>query len=362
MDVLVKYVAIAWSAVFFAFGSEWMQTTCLLLFMIAGLLSSKHTVGVVCLYYFIVLVPVFFASYAYSSSIRYSLTLFIVPFLLNASLVSFALTRSNRFKPFALVLVITILSVPPLASISIVSPVPLAGQLFPGFGVLGIVFFMLLCGLVSVVKPVSRFIPILIGLVVSQTTVASTEFESIKGIDTANGMQSVQQQSVEFYLNRYSQLEIAESSGVSTVVFPESAFGEWNDETMAIFEQADVTILGGARIQVDNNSYVNAIVNGSTGEIVYQQEKPIPFQVSGRMKSVQGNNTSNNYPAALICNEIVNPWRALDVFSTDKDTVIWIANLGWTDLQFIKHRLVSNVNHWSRLFNKKAVMAVNSHG
>ena len=34
MDVLVKYVAIAWSAVFFAFGPEWMQPACLLLFFI----------------------------------------------------------------------------------------------------------------------------------------------------------------------------------------------------------------------------------------------------------------------------------------------------------------------------------------
>ena len=200
------------------------------------------------------------------------------------------------------------------------------------------------------------------GFTAFQSSAASDESISIIGVDTNRGMPTHEQQVVEFYLNAYTQLEIAEKSEVSAVVFPESAFGEWREEISEIFKDSDVLIFGGARIFRGSDNYVNALVLGNTGEVIYEQESPIPIQPSGRARSVAGGNQANKYPSVIICNEIADVWRSYSVFSSDKKTVIWIANVGWSESRYIADRLVSNAQHWARLFNKDLITAVNRHG
>jgi len=362
MDVLIKYVAVTWSAVLFAFGPEWLQLASLFLFLVSGYLPKKHVIGTVLLYQLVVLFPVFIGALDYSESIPYSLLVFVGPFAVNSILYSIALTSKSLFKPVLVVFSLIALSVPPLSTISIVSPLPLAGLIFPGMGELGIILFLMLAGALSVANITRALIPLIVGMTIAQSSAANQSNMDIVGVNTANGMPTLMSQAINYTFDRYSQLEVAESSGASIVVFPEGAFGEWKNETQEIFSKSRVGIYGGAREPVDSESYINVLIDAVSGEVIYRQEKPIPLDQKGRLKAVPGENESNDYPGVLICNEIVNPWRAYEVFSTNKKTIIWIANVGWTDKEYISKRLIANVNHWGRLFDKQTVISINKHG
>ena len=363
MDLLIRYTLVLFSAVMFAFGPSWTHVLCLTLFLVAAQQTPLHTVGLCCLYYAVAIAPLLGIAYDYSSSLSYSLLGYATVLLVNATLVSLAMLAATRYRGLAVVLALILLSVPPLASVSVVSPLPVAGVLFPGAGTVGLGLFLIIVALSATgVKPVALGMGAM-ALTLSQSHAVEREAVEILGIDTVRGAPSTIEAAAFAQFYRHEELELAADSNANTVVFPESTFGIWHESSGKIIAQSTTGVLGGARHFLDSTTYMNVLIDGKTGEIHYAQRYPIPWTVAGRAKPVTGRTVaSSGQYNVLICNEIAHPWHAFKVFSNAQNgNVIWVANFGWTQNQRVTNRVKAHAAQWARLYGVTLIQAVNHH-
>jgi len=172
-------------------------------------------------------------------------------------------------------------------------------------------------------------------------------------------MPSDEQQRVFAKAWRFDELQQAEQSGSSTVVFPESTFGQWRSSALEPLNSTSIEIIGGARLQVSPTEYTNVLVSNRRG-VLYRQREPIPYKF-GRSNAPTKARPSpgGNKFAALLCVELTNPWIANATFVSAYKEVIWAANLGWSKQPWLLPRMKAQAKQYARLYDKSVVIAIN---
>lgn len=363
MDILIKHLAVIVAAVSYAAGPSMVQLTFLVLPLVAATEAQKRSKIMLTMnFYFMVLLPLIPLAYDYAHSVGYSLLVFITVWMLNTTVMATALCMRHRWRPVAVIVGVVTLSIPPLAQLSLVSPTPLAGVLFPGWGWAGIVALLVLIGVSSLGRRTVCIVSVIALLSVGSLTANTNREARIEGLDTWRGSPTETDAALFLHVHRHDELQRANASMLDSVVFPESTFGEWTPDTGSILRHSVKTIYGGARAYIDDKRYVNVVVDGKTGDIVYAQQYPIALQPVYREQAVSGRGwLQNRRFSALICIEITHPWHAAQVFSRATDQVVWIANLGWSRREWINRRVSSTAHQWAQLFGVAVVSAVNHH-
>lgn len=372
MDLLIRQLICVAAGLAFAFGSSWLPLAYLVLFPVTQGMDRQTTLRLCCAFFAAALLPAGIAAHDYTGSMIWAALSWAIPIALNALPLSLALSAKGAWRALWPVATIVLLSIPPLASVALVSPLSLAGILFPGMGHAGLILMMLLMVLLSamstrLVATGRRGLIAMFGLSLMCHTVAAdddntdTTLEQT-GVNTDRGMPDPLESEALRTAWRHFELDLSNALDQETIVWPESTYGEWQASDGQILSLSDKHILGGARIWVSDDTYTHTLVRGDTGEIVYAQQTPLPLSFGKASRSVSADRLDSdrvNRTPALICFEIVNTWQVAMTFARADESVIWLANLGWSKNGFLAERLLEQVGHWSTLYGKPAVVAIN---
>ncbi|MEE9321393.1 MAG: hypothetical protein V3U76_13165 [Granulosicoccus sp.] len=369
MDVLARYAILGAAGFTFAFGPTWSHLSILLLYPVAAN-GKKHTPGWVGTFYALALIPAATAAWDYAHAIGWLIMAWLIPWLVNTALLSFALVQKNTAKRIGFTLVVLVaLNVPPLSAISVISPAPVAGLLFPGFGIAGLALLAGFIALSLTLSTLNRVPQLLIlGALTLCTASAyatvsdtpSKDSSLIQAVQTYRGMPSAIEIQAFHRAWRFDELQLADASVANTVVFPESTFGDWIDADATMLNASKKEIIGGARIALNESAYTHVLISNRRG-VVYQQRQPLPVGFGHKRRAVKATNESNGKPLidALICIELANPWITLSTFIQAEKVVVWAANLGWSTNLRLHQRLETNLQQWAQLFGVQAISAVN---
>ena len=367
MDLLMRLVALALLGYLFAYGESVTQLGLLVMLWMVARQQQKQGLHL-SVFFAVALSPAALAAFDYSTQLSLAVLAWVVPVAMNVITLSWALGM-KRYAALCSVLVLTALSLTPLSSIAVISIWPLAGLLFPGTGWFGIALITILVFFLIVRSPTvqtalsAAAMTLIVMLALSTNAHAAitqaTSSDHTIGIDTYRGMPDDTTQLMFANAWRFEELEEAEQSNGTTVVFPESVFGEWNEQSQTILSRSSRTIVGGAREWLDNSRYINVLVNATDGQVIYRQRSAVPAVLNGATRAVSAKPIESSAIFALICVELANTGLVARTYAAAPDQVIWVANLGWSQHGTLYSRLVSETVLWSRLFNVNTVMAVN---
>lgn len=372
MDLVIRAPLLLGAGALFAFGPPLAQLSALLLFPVAcgrGVLLSSFLTAC---FYAMALIPAGLAAMEYTHSLPWSLLCWLVPLSVNTVVMTVGLSAPARWRVLAVVTAVSILSLPPLASLSLVSPLALAGLLFPGMGSTGLAAMLALIGALCWLPAKSAYRQqwpfagvALLSLLSHSYAIATpvdTDVSDMIGLHTHRGMPESMTRDAFRMAWRYDELERSDSQTANTIVWPESTYADWQELDGDILSHTPKKVIGGARLWVSDDRYVNALVMGKTGELVYAQRSPLPFSLGRPVVAVSSKHLIELAPeniAALLCFEITNTWQVARTFSSAESTVIWAANLGWSSNDQLAKRLIQQVHLWSALYRKPAAIAVN---
>ena len=369
MDAVARYGTVAMAGLLFGVGPAWTHLAVLALYPLASG-RGTHTWVLVATFYVVGLFPITWVAHDYTGMWLLSLLPWLVPSAINTLVMGFALSRRKpAIRALCTVFGIVLLAVPPLSAVSVMSPAPVAGLLFPDLGFLGLALILGLIALLSVYRELfaRRWVLAGLGLALVSGQAMAVSIESppsksrnvITGIDTFRGMPGAGKQKIYAQAWRYDELQQARNSGSQTLVFPESTFGPWHAGSLATFSDSPIEIIGGTRIQVSDTEYVNALVSSKHG-VIYEQRQPIPYTF-GRSNTAIRSQSSNrvNSLSALLCVELVNPWLANTTFARAHTDVVWAANLGWSSQRWLAPRMKAQAAQYARLYGKNVITAVN---
>lgn len=367
MDLLMRLAAMSLLGYLFAYGASVTQLSLLVMLWVVARQQKKQALHLL-VFFAVALSPAALAAFDYSTQLSLAILAWVGPVAINVITLSWALGM-QRYAALCSVLVLTALSLTPLSSIAVISIWPLAGLLFPGTGWFGIalitilVFFLMVRSATVQAALNATAMTLIVTLALSTNahaaiTQATSSHHTI-GIDTYRGMPGDTTQLMFATAWRFEELEEAEQSNGTTVIFPESVFGEWSEQSHTILSSSSRTIIGGAREWIDNRRYINVLVNANDGQIIYRQRSAVPAVLSGATRAVSAKPIEGSAIVALICVELANTGLVAHTYAAAHDQVIWVANLGWSKHGTLYNRLVSETVLWSRLFNVNTVMAVN---
>ncbi len=371
MDGLIRISASAAAGAAFGFGPEPVHVAVIVPFAI-GAGRGRPSFGCAAAYAVPAALPAGLAAFDYTGSVGTALIAWTVPGAVFGFALGAALAAPRRWRTASVIAVIVAVSVPPLSAITLLSPMPTAGLVFPGAGLVGLVGFVVLLGALAA----TRSTPILV--LASACLVASATFATaavpipadergIAGVDTWRGQPDARTQSLLAGAWRTEERRLSDALGAHSVVWPEGVYGEWSALTGRMLELATPRLVGGTRTYVDETTYVNTLVDGVTGEVLYAQRAPVPLALGRRHRAVPGDRLAEARPAAaalpaLLCIEIANPWLALLTFggaASSERPVVWAANLGWSSREGLATRMRQTARQWGALFDVPVVTAVN---
>lgn len=363
----MRLVALALLGYLFAYGEPITQLSFLAMLWIVARQQQNHVLYVF-VFFSVAFTPAALAAFDYSEQLSLAALAWAVPVAINVVALSWALGM-KRYAALCSVFVLTALSLTPLSNIAVISIWPLAGLLFPGTGWFGIVLITTLVFCLIAWSPIyqrafnATAITLITILSLSINAHAATAQVSAPhhtaGIDTYRGMPDETTRVVFANAWRFEELDKAGKRNAATVIFPESTFGEWNSQSHAVLSSSSSTIFGGAREWLDDNRYVNVLINAADGQVIYRQRIAVPAVISGATHATSANPRERAPIAALICVELVSTGLVARTYAAAHDQVIWVANLGWSKHDTLYKRLVNETVLWSRLFNVTTVRAVN---
>ena len=384
MDGLIRVSVSAAAGAAFGFGPELAHVAVIVPFAIGGG-RGRPSFGCAAAYAAPAALPAGLAAFDYTGSIGVSLIAWAVPGSVYGLAVGAALAAPRPWRTLSVIVVIVAVSVPPLSAVALLSPVPVAGLVFPGAGVAGLIGFLVLLGVLAS----ARSTPILclssaclVGSAAVATAAtprhadergpgtASAVSAPIAGVDTSRGQPDARTRALLSGAWRTEERRISEALGAHTVVWPEGVYGEWSALTGQMLELATPRLVGGARSYVDERTYVNTLIDGVTGEVLYAQRSPVPLAFGRGHRAVPGERLEDARPvryaaaglSALLCIEIANPWLALVTFggaASSARPVVWAANLGWSSRAGLATRMRQTARQWGALFDVPVVTAVN---
>lgn len=365
MDVLIRFAIATAAGAAFAIGPPVAQLAAIALFPLASRVPHGQSMMLCLAYAAVAALPALEAAWHASGSLAWSFGVYAVPVGLYVALVGAALAVPARWRPVSLVLAIVALSIPPLGTVSLLSPLSLAGVLFPGLGDLGLVLLLVGIGAMTLSGRGLRATLVSGTLFVGAANASAPSSEhATLGFDTARGVPSTIEAAMLRSFFRHEELDRIETSRADRVLLPESAFGVWQAEDGAVFERTSAVVIGGARLPLTDDRVVNTLVDGRSGEVLYAQRFPLPVVPGEVHAAVSGRDAGlvRGPLSALLCIEIANPWAAWTTARRSASELLWAANLGWSRSAWLETRLRANVGHWARLYALEPIAAVNRHG
>ena len=384
MDLLTRVLPCAAAGVAFGFGPGVAHLAVVVPFALAGGGGAPRAFGCIAAWAGAALLPAGLAALDYTGSPVTAGLAWTVPTAVVTVALGAALAAPRRWRALAVAAAIVAISVPPASTVTFVSPLPVAGLLFPGSGIAGLAGIVALLALVPVARPTRAFAALAgLGLCTAAAAHAASAGASsasrpdvgapasgIVGMDTRRGMPDAGRAALFGPAWRMEEHDrgavVGTALGADTVLWPEGAYGEWTPAMGAILAGASVRMIGGARVHVGDDTYVNALVDGATGRVLYAQRRVVPLDVGGAHRAVPGTRLppdvrpdAGTAPDALLCIELADPWLAATAFAAADGPVLWAANLGWSGRAGLHRRMAATGEQWSALFDVPLVAAVN---
>lgn len=351
MDVVARIVIALALGLGYALGGVVGSLAALVLFpLAAGRDNAKRLVPV---YMAVASAPLALVVSNYSDSTLMALMTWLTSWVLQTAVLMLVLSQRRAFRPFAVTVYLLMISLPPWGSWFFVTPLPAAGWLFPGSGYTGLMVLTVFIASSTVLNRWKLMLAVSASLSMLSHANAGNEYSNMVGIDTARGMPTDIERAVFSNAWRWQERQLAEQFDTA-VVFPESIWVDGNRSPLVDLPQP---LLGGTRRYLDSTHYVNEIIDGRNGHVLYSQRYPVPLPFGAAARAVAGD--QKNQIDALICIELLQPGYVASTFANAKGGVIWISNLGWTHSDYLHRRLVELGQSWSKLFAKPLIRAVN---
>lgn len=374
------YTVAGISGLLYGFGEGYLKLAFLILFALLGVAHKSNflqVLRVTLVFYGVACIPLFILITDFTTSKVNPLVGYLVAWLVCSVLTALFFAKERTF----LVTVATVMGflflflLPPLDIITFMSPLWMAGLLFPGTGYVGLLFLVLL--IASLLN-----LPKFHGQVLSQATLAAAlvgnaiflVFLPMKVESAIDGVSTARDNEISnampfVVFQRSRDFVAAEQSSAEVVIFPENAFGEWTDVGVRSYSNLDnKTLLAGAFVQDDaRQQYV--IGDFTNGSVIYRQRRPLPNMIRpGRWDSVNTEeygpsivNLSGKRMAFFICWESLSPVTVIESLKNKPDVMVMIANTDWTHSLLAGDAMIIHIKSWSRLFSVPIVTAVNSH-
>ena len=280
--------------------------------------------------------------------------------------------QKKRLQLFPIML--TLLIVPPIGFISWVNPIISSAIVFPEFGFLGIVFYLLSLYLVVILlknksRTTQTIITILI-LFISTVIYNPIKKQKQNTLYPINSNLKYKNQAVDFlgdYRRQKKLLAIANKSQQNNLLFHENALGSFNQNSMMIWERLDnnKTILAGAtiyhkRVGVYDNVLME--ITHNSYKTIYKQRVPVPISmwkpwIEQGAKAYPFQNPTVEYQQSrvgvFICYEQLLTYTYLHTMFYEPKYIIGISNLWWVEDKSIGIIQRRNLELWGRLFGKK---------
>lgn len=283
--------------------------------------------------------------------------------------------------------VLAVVSVPPLGFIGWANPITAAGALFPGWGWSGLALSLIILAALSHVmtRPLPRRAAIAAGVLVSvgaasfvaHTTAGIVPARNSIAINTDVGQSSDPYSQVRATRALAKKMRRVVASGREGVMYvlPESVAGDWSlnrpywDKVDEAAREKNSVVLVGGWMPLPGGRYQNALFAvGASQDYQINQRVPIPISMwkpftqsgaepyffgSGVVK-ILGENT-----ASLVCYEQLLVWPVLVSMYHRPTVVLSISNTWWaknTSIPVIQEEITAA---WAKLFGVPYVFAIN---
>lgn len=371
MDNKIAYCLAIIFGASFAYGMSYLQCLALLVFPIACSQKSRHSTMTVFLFFASAALPIFSVVTTYTGDALLSIPPYLALVLINTAIVTYAVFQKYIPVFISVPAALLILSLPPIGTINPITLLPVAGWLLPGFGLLGIALMLLFVGiacelirkrLARCVYLVSLLIPLSAANAESNIMSIQVLGEPVTAINVIRPYDAKLNDSMMRVAYRFEELDLVNKVESDVSVLPESIFGVWQESDGEILQAAKNAVYGGARVYLDDTRYLNVVVNGKTGEIVYEQLNAPPLRSNRTAVAVSGRGQVEDTGLSfIICYELTNSLIVYKAYSQREKPVVWLSNLSWSKSDYLLKRMDSLHSAWSRLYSKKKHSAVMSN-
>ena len=305
---------------------------------------------------------------------------------LSASLLSTSIwitvwSSLEKKRLFLFPLMLILLIVPPIGFISWVNPIISSAIAFPKLGFIGITLYLATIYLITIaLNRQKKHIKFTIILSILAITVLNFNQEpSLEGntnLHPINSHLTYKNQAIDFIGDHRRQkklLAIANKSKYRNLLFHENALGNFNQNSMMIWERLDSnkTILAGVYIYhkgVETYDNVLIALSNKKYKILYKQRVPVPISMwkpwreQGARAYPFQNPTikyKENRVGVFICYEQLLTYTYLHTMFYEPQYIIGISNLWWVEDESIGEIQRRSLELWSELFNKNLYYSEN---
>lgn len=320
---------------------------------------------------------VFFNYQNSEPNVAYGILAWLTPNIILAAVWTIGWSLSKQ--SLRLVVVLLILSFPPIGVIGWANPITSACALFPGLGWLGLGLTLLLLLFIRSHQKYRLLLLPLMAIAITANAMQlppSTPYHWVS-INTTYRVPNSHED--EFFRMQDIQKMVLSASKLSPpetiFLLPEAIGGNWSinkiwwESTENILKQKKQTALIGARHHIDKQKYINMLVSiGDKAGITFVNRAPIPigmwnpFQENSAIPAWLENGTQEINKlkvAALICYEQLLIWPVLLSFSKHPHLLIGASNHWWANHTSIPKIQRQVLSAWGRLFNIGTVYAEN---
>ncbi|MET0086490.1 MAG: nitrilase-related carbon-nitrogen hydrolase [Sedimenticola sp.] len=276
-------------------------------------------------------------------------------------------------QAWRIILVMLLVSIPPVGIVGWANPLTSAGVIFPGTGWYGLLGTLVLI-LLIVRLPVAGPVVFIISLLVPQSI--PVEPAGWMAMDTQYLLPSRKR---DFVADAKRQLDLVgrlQSVDGHVVVLPETIAGRWSDASMFLWEgyaeeaaNRGQTVIIGAELSGESG-YRNVALELTPvgGKVLYEQLMPVPVglwrpwdESSARPAWLrrQSAKVRGLDAAFLICYEQLLIWPPLVAMSSGPEVLVGMSNDWWARGTDIPDIQVSVMKAWAALFGTSLVYAVN---
>ncbi len=367
MGTLVERVALSFTlGLLYAFASGNWKIAILCLFPLFYEQSFRAVMRISAAFYMPALLPIYIASADFTGDLLIAFFAYIIALSLSIAAISLFFGFGQKTPLFIGFFVCFWSS--PFAMFSFASPLWLSGVLFPGFGFLGI-------GLLVVLIAVLRYKPIIgvsvlsFCIVLSAMATEDNTYAAATGVSLHRNFES-SNDLVNILKSRKSDISLARSATTHTVIFPESTFGTWHPEVHRLFETENKTIIGGQNVYTDAQptTHIKTAVDMTTGEIIYQQRKPVPTLIvtDGEIPIATDDphgvvDLDGKNIGFLICWESFDLPTLYQTIRAKPDFAVLMANTYWSMRYPMGRVMEQHFQAWMDLFDVPTVIAVNRY-
>lgn len=270
-------------------------------------------------------------------------------------------------------LVLLLVSLPPIGVFGWANPITAAGILFPGAGWYGLAAAIALFVALTRWPLLALPIPLIVTLIHVNPPAAPADWAAL---NTSFLMASGQQDYLADAKRQLSIIENVYQSDAKVIVLPETIVGRWSDASMFLWgdlaqhaQNEGQTVLFGAEL-ANGTGYTNSVLRlDSEGAVpVYSQLMPVPVSMwkpwtdtgaSPQWFEIQTAIIDGHRAAFLICYEQLMAWPPLVAMLGDPDVLVGVSNDWWARGTSIPGIQRSALIAWSQLFDTKLIFAVN---